>query len=219
MSRPADLSTSARLLTAADPAWKRALGMPFIADVIADSIADETFARYLVLERQFVDVAARMLGASILRSPTRAALEGHLLTLSALVDDQYDYFDEAIGQVGSEIATVGPRAQAQAQALADRVIEVAETGSYAAVVACMLPSEKLYEVWCTQATRNPSSRNVIQRWVSMHAEPPFTTQVAFLTHEVDSLVVDSAQIMDLASLVTEVLDLEYQFHDAAYVTD
>jgi thiaminase/transcriptional activator TenA len=211
-------TTSRLLLTAAEPAWSQALTMPFVDQVCEDSISDEVFARYLVLELQFVNVAARMLGAAVLRSPTPSALEGHRLTLTALVEDQYTYFGDALGQLGTGGSVVGPRAQAQADQLADRVLDVAEHGSYAELVACMLPSEQLYATWCARAVRTPSRRPVIRQWVALHAEPPFTERVTFLVSQVDALSVDAAGVTQLGSLVSQILELEYRFHQAAFIT-
>lgn len=209
------MTLSEQLLTIAGPSWQRALGMRFITEVSDDSVADEVFARYLLLERNFVDVAARVLGGAIMRAPARAALEGHLGTLNALVDDQYGYFDAMLGAAGQ----VGVRALAQADGLARQALQVAAAGSYPQIVACMLPSEKLYDVWCARAAARPSRRPAIAEWVRMHAEPPFTDRVAFLAGEVDALHVGQAQIAELGALVGQVLDLECRFHDAAYIED
>lgn len=215
MTRP----LSERLLAAAGDAWPAALGMRFVRDAVDGTLPDEVFARYLVIERDFVDVACRSLGAAVLRAPTGRALRGHFRTLSTFLGEQDDYFDEALPS-GAADAPVGPRAWEQGSGLGRRVMEVCDTGTYAEVVACMLPSECLYAAWCAEAAARPVSRApMLQQWIDDHARPPYTDTVAFLRGEVDGLDVDDDQLPHLARIVAEILELERAMHDAAYLTD
>lgn len=209
---------SARLLAEAGDAWSRALTMRFVRDAIAGTLPDDVFARYLVVERQFVDTACRSLGAAILRAPSSAALSGFGRTLSSFLEEQGDYFAETMADTQGQV--VAPRAQAQADSLSRRVLEICDRGSYAEIICCMLPSECLYEVWCGEAAAVDATRPAtLQQWITSHAEPPYTETVRFLKSEVDRLSVSEEEIARLAQLVAEILDLERSFHDAAYITD
>jgi thiaminase/transcriptional activator TenA len=204
---------SARLLAMVAEQWERALAMPFITQVIDDTLADDVFARYMHWEGRFVDSSARALGAAILRAPNRAALIGHVRTLAMLVNDQFGSFDTSTGQ------RPGPRSGALAEPLIQQAVTAAERLSYTELVIAMLPSELLYEVWCRRAVGRPSARPEIADWVRVHTEPPFTAQVEFLVSEVDSLDVSDAELPALAALVARRIELEIDFHAAAFIAD
>lgn len=211
----AEGSLSTRLLEAAGEAWTRALSMRFVEDATAGALPEPVLARYLVLEREFVDTACRSLGAAILRAPTSFAIHGFGRTLASFLIDQGEYFEQA--QETGMSAAVGPDARAQAEQLGRRVVEICERGTYAEVVCCMLPSERLYEAWCTAAAKTDAVRSpVLQEWIVSHSESPYSDTVGFLTNEVDRLSIDPAQLRHLSSIVKEILELERLFHDAAY---
>jgi thiaminase/transcriptional activator TenA len=193
--------------------------MRFVREAVAGTLPDEVFARYLVIERDFVDVACRSLGAAILRAPSPLALRGHFRTLTTFLADQDRYFEDAMADSPPD-GVAGPRARAQAAALGRRVLEVCDGGAYAEVVACMLPSECLYEAWCGEAARRPAPRSPrLEAWIAEHAGPPYTDTVAFLRGEVDGLAVDGETAGRLTAIVAEILELERAMHDAAYLTD
>jgi thiaminase/transcriptional activator TenA len=204
---------SQRLLTQADPVLQRALAMPFIGRLMDGSLPLEVFDRYLWWEREFVEAAVRVLGAAILRAPSAAAVHGHARTLHTLVSDQFDYFANAPG-----LAPPGPRSAALAQPLISEVIADAGTDSYAELVAGMLPSEILYACWCRHAVGRPSRHPAIAAWVHLHTVPPFTDQVDFLVGEVDALPVAPADEPALVTLIERRLELEIDFHAAAFLT-
>lgn len=204
---------SAQLLNLAAEPWERALAMPFVTQVLDDTIDDEVFARYMVWEGAFVEAAVRVLGAAILSAPDRSAMVGHSRTMATLVDHQFIQFNE------SPAARPGSKSAALAEPLIRDVIVDAQRFSYAELVVGMLPSELLYEVWCRRAIRAPSARPMIADWVRLHTEPPFTTQVRFLVDEVDRLSVSDVDLPNLAALVTRRLELEIDFHAAAFVSD
>lgn len=218
MTGGADTGLAARLLAGAGEAWHQALGMRFVREAVAGTLPDDVFARYLVIEREFVEVACRSLGAAILRAPSGRALHGHFRTLATFLGDQHAYFDEAMPADGA--IAVGPAAQAQAARLGRRVVEICDTGSYARIVACMLPSECLYEAWCAEAAAHQVPRSpLLQTWITDHARPPYTDTVAFLCAEVDALDVPEDEIPALTAIVADILVRERAMHDAAYRTD
>jgi thiaminase/transcriptional activator TenA len=210
-TRPLAEPLSSRLLGLAAEPWERALAMPFVTHVVEDTVPDEVFSRYMWWEGAFVDAAVRVLGAAVLRAPGRAARAGHARTLATLVDDQLAHFDETAS------AAPGPRSAALAEPLIREVVSDAERFSYAELVVGMLPSELLYAVWCRRAAATPSARPRIAEWVRLHTEPPFTTQVNFLVREVDALDTGEDEVPALAALVARRIELEIDFHAAAYV--
>lgn len=210
---------SDRLLREAGEAWARALQMRFVEEATSGVLSDRVFARYLVLERQFVEVACRSLGAAILRAPSSRAIQGHARTLSSFLGEQTAYFEEATGRLRDE-PCVGVRAQNQADDFSRRVLEICDAGSYAEIVSCMLPSECLYAAWCFDAaSRDVQRPTLLNEWIHAHARPPYTDTVAFLRSEVDALGVDESDVRRLGRLVAEILELEVSFHEAAYVPD
>jgi thiaminase/transcriptional activator TenA len=203
---------SAQILRRAAKPWERALSMPFITEVIADSISDEVFERYLVWEGLFVDAAARSVGAAVLRAPDQHALIGHSRSLAMLVNDQFGCFD-------TSPQLPGPKSAALAEPLIEDCLADAARLSYPELVATMLASELLYRVWCHEAAITPSRRSAIAEWVDSHNRAPFTTQVDFLVAETDRLAVEEHEVSRLASIFAGRLEREIDFHAAAFVAD
>jgi thiaminase (transcriptional activator TenA) len=213
-SRP----VSERLIGAAASAWEAKLDSRFIREATDGTLSADVLARYMLLEAEFVTVAARALGSAILRAPGLPAIRGHAATLASFIGDQHDFFDQVSAAGGA--AEPGPNARRRAEKLGERVLEICETGSYAEIVACMYPSERLYALWCSRAAAVPAQRSeALQEWITSHAELPYIDTVDFLTHEVDSLVVSDDEIERLGALVSEILHLEMEFLEACYDLD
>lgn len=88
-------SRSGRLLATADGALAVSRRGRLIGEITAGTVAPEVYARYLLIEEEFVHTAARVLGAAVWHAPGWPAAVGHARALHGLVTEQHDYFARA----------------------------------------------------------------------------------------------------------------------------
>lgn len=181
------------------------------------TLANDVFARYLRIERHFVETSVRVRAAAALAAPTTAALDSHRRAMNSLLDKQHPYLSEAIERVGVA-EDVPPYAWDQANMLSHYVLRIARTGDYAMILVVMLAAEELYATWCSLAIEEHAHRNpLLTEWIELHTRPPFTDEVADLVVGFESLHPSNSAIAELGACAAQVLDLEVTFHDSAYL--
>ena len=193
--RPADATSAGRpsraeaLVARCSEALDASARVPLLTQMSDGSVSGEAFARYLVVERDFVRTAARVAGWCLWQQPDWALAERHGAAVADLVGPQSAYFAELAERWPAEgdLDVVRDRAAA----LRDRVELSRATGGYPAVVTCLLAAETLYLRWCTAASAGPAAGTArpadVQAWIDLHVTPGFRAQVAFLAEVVDTL--------------------------------
>jgi thiaminase/transcriptional activator TenA len=160
--------------------------VPLLAQLTDGTVAGEVFARYLVVERDFVRTAARVAGWCLWQQPEWAVAEQHAAAVADLVGPQSAYFAALAARwpVDGDLDVVLDRAAA----LRQQVERALATGGYPAVVTSLLAAETLYLRWCTAAAETPADRpDDLQEWIDLHVTAGFRAQVAFLAEVVDTL--------------------------------
>lgn len=206
---------SARLVDAARGDLAAAAGARLITEITAGTVDPAAYARYLLIEEEFVRTAARVLGAAVWHAPDDNATAGHARALFGLVTEQRDYFARTRADWPAA-AELGAQGRRQAAGLSGFVLRAAADHGYPAIVTALFAAEHLYLTWCTAAAALDAARPAaVREWVDLHARAPFTDQVAFLRAEVDAL---DAGVGDPALLewFTGMLAEETHFHDAVY---
>lgn len=206
------------ILDVAADAWARSVDARFIREATDGTLRDDVFARYLRIERGFVQTSARVRAAAAFASPTEDALNLHRRAMNSLLDSQHPYLSAAIERLAIE-PTPSPAAD-RSEELSRHVLRVARTRDYAQILIVMLAAEELYATWCSAAIRTEAPRNpLLTEWIELHVSPPFTDEVAELTAELDALHPSDSLVATLGACAAEVLDLEVTFHDGAYLPD
>lgn len=212
------MSISRWLTQAGADAWEAALTQSFVEDVTADALPPAVFRRYLVLEYQFVDTAARVLGRAVHVAPGLPSRRRLASALAQLTTDQYDYFHEVARDMGVRLPASGEAVPRDAAALHDHFLEVAHRGNYGELLACMLGAEWLYATWCERVEPVRLADPRLRNWVALHTDASFTRHVEWLRQELDAVGADADEDcrQQYLTAFTGTLHTEIPFHDAAY---
>ena len=208
--RPCD-----QLRAAAAQPWEAMQTHRFVQDIEADQLPPGVFARYLGYERAFVETAILIFGHALLRAPGLAPRRRLCGILHGLAGEQLAYFDRSLATLGLPLQSATlPPAVAR---FCDGTRAIAETGSYATILAMMLAAEWTYATWCVRANANPANNALVADWVRLHAEADFLDQAAWLQDEVDvALAADPSGLASATQTFATMLALEIDFHSAAY---
>jgi thiaminase/transcriptional activator TenA len=183
---------------------------------IADGvILDETYARYLAIEEDFVRTAVRVAAFCVWAEPDWSRVLRHADTIQVLLGEQLDYFADLRTEWIADPLTL-PTVLEEASVLRRYVLDAIATGGYAAAITGMFAAETLYLSWCTAAAANPATRSpAVQEWLDLHTARSFAGQVDLLGDLVDRL---PAEITDeqLDGWFTGMLGAEDVFHDSVY---
>ena len=205
-------ASSADIRSAAIGEWEAATGHRLFREVIADTISDDDFERYLRIEFAFIDTAAVALGAAVRLAPDMADRRALAAGLHDLLTTQVAFFEDALGATRSSI--VPPSARSLHAVYGD----ISDGSSYAALLAAMLAAEWLYATWCAETIGRPSARPHVRAWTEIHTGPSFTEHAAWLRSRLDALAGDLGEdeTTRVADVFRETLSAEIRFHDAVY---
>lgn len=205
-------ATSAEVRAAASREWEAATGHQLFREIIADTVSDHDFERYLRIEFAFIDTAAIALGAAIHLAPDMADRRVLAAGLHDLLTTQVAFFEDAFGD--DRASFVPP----SARSLHALYREVSDGSSYATLLAAMLAAEWLYETWCAETIVRPSSRVRIRAWTELHTDRSFTGHAAWLRSRLDALApaLSEDETQRVSSVFRDTLTAESRFHDAVY---
>lgn len=196
--------------------WEAMQRHRFVTDIEQDKLPKEALRRYFFFEHAFVETAVLIFAHAVLKAPGFAQQRKLIATLSALSEAQLVWFQNCFAalEIGTE---AGPLPEA-VQDFARGMLEIAEAGSYADIITIMMAAEWMYGTWCMRAHQRPSREPMLYEWVKLHAEPEFLSGADWLRAEVDreAAALDEAGRMRLARLFGRALQLEIDFHEAAY---
>ena len=206
------IATSAEVRAAATSEWEAATGHRLFREIIADTVSDSDFERYLRIEFAFIDTAAIALGAAVRLAPDMADRSVLASGLYDLLTTQVAFFEDALGQDRSSI--VPP----SARPLHVLYGGVSEGSSYVSLLSAMLAAEWLYETWCAETIDRPSSRAHIRAWTELHTDPAFTGHAAWLRSQLDAAAPELGEdeSVRVAAVFRDTLTAEIHFHDAVY---
>jgi thiaminase/transcriptional activator TenA len=206
------IASFADIRSAATSEWEAAAGHRLFREIIADTVSDDDFERYLRIEFAFIDTAAVALGAAVRLAPDMADRRVLAAGLHDLLTTQVDFFEDALGEEHSSI--VPP----SARSLHAVYRELSDGSSYAALLAAMLAAEWLYQTWCSETIGRPSARARVRAWTEIHTGPAFTGHAAWLRSRLDTLAgeLGEDEATRVSDVFRETLIAEIHFHDAVY---
>lgn len=193
--------TSDQLVSAFAEPLRRSGERRFMSDVAEGTLERAVWHNYLAAEGAFVRHVVRIYGWCLWQLDPLPPCTGAFLssTVSSLVREQFPL-----------LATNG-----RADPLVRHVEEARRAGGVAAVLACMLAAETLYENWCTRAVLVTASRtSAVQQWLELHAAPAFREGRLQLAAAVDEL-----GGAGLEGWFAGMLTAEDEFHDSVYRKD
>lgn len=210
------MTLSDRLLADNAAAFAAMTGHRFVADIVADRLPRAVFDRYLVYEGAFVEAAIRIFAYATAKAPL--ADQRRLIgILDALADGQVGYFDatRAARAVDPAAHDLGDPAVA---AFRDGMLAIARDDGYPAILAAMFAAEWMYWTWCTAAAPATISDPLVRQWVDLHAADDFAAQACWLRDRLDAAGagMDEAERARLSRVFGHVMQLEIDFHEAAY---
>ena len=190
----------------------------FVTDIIEDRLEPDVFRRYLIFEHAFVETAILIFGHAMLRAPAFPQRRRLIGVLHSLAEDQLTYFARVFQALELAPNAVAPSVPEAVRRFDGGMLAIAESGSYADILAIMLAAEWMYGTWCLRAATTDIRDPELRLWVKLHAEPDFLDQVNWLIEEIncEAARLGEAGRHRLSLLFREALELEIAFHQAAY---
>ena len=209
------------LVAANAPLWRAATQHRFVRELGADTLPDAAFRRYLVQDFAFIEALVALLGYAVARAPTMAAKRRLASFLAAVTGDESLYFERALTALGvKEAFTASDRIVLDDATERFRALMAAagERGSYAEILAILVPAEWVYLTWARACPLPGPKRFYLAEWIELHAIPDFAAFVEWVRGELDREAAAAApsERERLASLFRTTLELERDFFGAAY---
>ena len=205
---------AADLLSKNAAALERFAGHRFFQDAAAGRLPSEVRDRYFRYERHFVRHAATIVALLLSKAPSLSAQRHLNQMLYGLLYDQLAVFDGIFLELGLDAA--GPFPQ-EVDAFCNGMTEIARQGSYAEGVAAMLVAETTYaQVSCGIMRRSPPPDPHLRAWFELHADVAFLEGAEWLASELNRVGSKLQATISLNVVVENAVELEVQFHDAAY---
>ncbi len=188
----------------------------FVTDVANDSLEERVFRNYLQYEHSFVETAITLFGQALVKAPGLAQQRWLIGVLSALSNEQIPYFDKVFEAIDLKPLRPGQPIPKAVAAFNDEMLDIARNGSYDDIIVSMLTAEWMYATWCEAAYSKPISNQYVRDWVALHTDAAFKSQAAWLRNEIDSKAPGSFNLSRAKEIFARVLQLEIDFHQAAY---
>jgi thiaminase/transcriptional activator TenA len=201
-----------------EPDWTAATEHRFPRELVAGTIDDAVFRRYLIQDHAFVGTLTSAVGYAVGQAPTIDAKRSLTRFLGTLTDEENDYFERSFdaldvppdGRRDPELADV-------TQAFEDLLIRAAREGGYAETLAALVPAEWVYLTWASAATETPEAF-YLREWIDLHANPEFESFVDWLRDELDTIgpALEKRRQRQVERLFKRAVALEVVFFDMAY---
>lgn len=201
-----------------EPNWTAATEHRFTEELIAGTIEDDSFARYLVQDYAFVNTLVGAFGHAVGDAPTMEAKRSLVEFLDALTSDEDDYFRrsfEALGVPEPEYAH--PDLAPVTRAFEDLLGRATREGGYAETLAVLVPAEWVYLAWASDVEEAPD-QFYLAEWIDLHAVPSFVSFVEWLRGELDAVgpTLSPRRQYRITALFERTVELEVAFFDASY---
>ena len=203
-------------------AWEAATRNRFIAELVADEIDADIYARYLALDYAFIDTLVATFGHAVVVAPgmpARVRLAGFL---GVLTSEENDYFLRSFDALGLPAPSFDNRVDHPVIDGFDALFaRQRQQGGYLDTLAVLVAVEWVYLEWASLAveSRAPApSRFYLSEWITLHADPAFADFVNWMRAEMDREALhakDSERAAAEAAFVAA-LELEAAFFAAPY---
>ncbi|OKP73014.1 TenA family transcriptional regulator [Ensifer adhaerens] len=190
----------------------------FVEDIVMGRLSPQVFERYLVYEGAFVETAISIFAFAAAKAETIEQKRWLIAVLDALANQQIAYFERIFAE-----RNIDPGAYdlnvAEVDAFRTGMLDIARNGGFLDTVAAMFAAEWMYWTWSKRAARSSFADPHLKEWVEMHADDEFAAQAKWLKQELDVAgdALEASERKRLSAIFGRAQQLEFAFHDAAYV--
>jgi thiaminase/transcriptional activator TenA len=193
--------------------------LPFNRDLARGSLTQQRFQHYLIQDALYLTDYARALAMLGAKAPTSTELVqfsqaacGAVLFEQAMQQDYLTHF--GVGADAVRAAEPSPTCLAYTSFM----LAEAVTGSYATLLAAILPCFSIYAEVGTAIAATSIADNPYQRWIDTYAAPEFQAAVtaAEATAERAYAAAGQATRQRMLQLFRRSVEFEWMFWDAAY---
>ena len=204
--------------------WDAAVGHRFVRELVADTIDDGVYARYLTLDYGFINDLTSAVGHAVAMAPGMPEKTRFARFLGVLTDEENDYFLRSFAAFGQPAPTFdNPLAHRVLDDFAALLSRQRAAGTYLDILAVLVPVEWVYLTWASAASDAVDDggampeRFYLAEWITLHALPAFRDFVEWMRAEFDreAAAADAASRARAETAFVDALKLEAQFFTAA----
>lgn len=203
-------------------AWDAAVGHRFVRELVADTVDDAVYARYLTLDYGFINDLTGAVGHAVAVAPGMPEKTRFAQFLGVLTDEENDYFLRSFAAFGQPAPTFdNPLKHPVLEDFAALMDRQRAAGTYLDILAVLVPVEWVYLSWASNAVARGDAlpkRFYLAEWITLHALPDFRDFVEWMRAEFDREAeqADPAARVRAEAAFVEALHLEARFFEAAY---
>lgn len=195
--------------------------LPFNAELAAGSLSPQRFQFYLVQDARYLVGFARALAVAAAKAGATSdvaffagAAQESIVVERSLHDGYFDRF--GMTEADQKAIETSPTCLAYTSFL----LATAQTGSYAELIAALLPCFWVYQNVGTEilASLRPGTDNPYLAWIDTYADDEFAESVRICRHAVDAAAAaaDDRTRDAMFAAFTRATEYEWLFWDSAY---
>ncbi|MEP4380220.1 MAG: TenA family protein [Alphaproteobacteria bacterium] len=205
--------------------WNAAVAHRFVRELVADTIDDTVYARYLTLDYGFINDLTSSVGHAVATAPGMPEKTRFAQFLGVLTDEENDYFLRSFAAFGQPAPTFdNPLQHPVLDDFASLMERQRKAGTYLDILAVLVPVEWVYLTWATAASDAVARGGVmperfyLAEWITLHALPAFRDFVEWMRSEFDreAAQADAASRARAEAAFRDALVLEARFFEAAF---
>jgi len=210
---------SSFIKSSSSDAWDKATNHRFTKELMTDTLSDEVYKKYLIQDYIFIETLVTVIGKALTLAPGMESKKNWSAFLYAITSDENNYFLRSFDVLGitkeeRENSSLLPTIQNFSKLMLD----IANKGSYAELLAIIYAAELVYLTWASKATKPYPKRFYLSEWIELHNNSHFIKTVTWISTELDSVATDLSiekQII-VTDLFNQLVKLEVSFFDAVY---
>ena len=200
-------------------AWAGATSHRFVDELAQGTLPNEAFRRYLIQDYAFIETLVTVVGYAVAHAPGMDAKKVWSGFLGVLTSDENDYFQRSFEalDVPVELQT-DVSLSPVTDALRTAMLDAATAGTYADVLAVIVPAEWIYLTWARERRDSQPRQAYFSEWIELHAIPEFEAFVDWLRGQLDEVgPMLGDDVRDrIERRFSEIVDLEIRFFEQAY---
>lgn len=217
-----ELSFTNYLRTNVRSEWRAATEHEFTEELIAGTLPDPVFERYLVQEFAFIEALASAVGHGAGQAPTLTAKAELSSFLESMATEGTTYFERAFDALAvPECDRRDPALYPITARFGDLLLRAALEGGYAETLSVIVPVEWISLTWAQRANGRRPEQCYFDEWIDFHSDPAFESTVSFLRDELDSAAetLSCRRRRRVSRLFEQAVVLEAEFFEMAYEAD
>ncbi len=214
-----DLRFSEWLRRRTEPTWTAATTHRFTRELADGTLDEAVFTRYLIQDYAFVETLVTTVAFGAAYAPTMIEKKPLAQFLAMVTSDENTYFLRSFEALGVPESDQRHPALAPVTAgFAGLMGEATHGGTYARVLAVLLPVEWVYMTWGVAEQAKTPDQFYYREWIDLHHGAYFEGFVGWMRSELDRIgpELPAVEQMVLADLFARAIDLEVDFFETPY---